>query len=452
MPSCYRGLAPNVNRQAQHAVARSIERMKSAARVGLTVLVVAILGVLVLALVAGAGFVVIRRVGVDRAIEDAKQLTVLSARVVEQRVTDGVVTGDAEATGNVARVINDAVLHDPIEHVKLWGPDGTILYSDELKAIGQRFASGEQELAELADGEVSAEISDLSAPENRYEQGSGPLLEVYTPLQTPDGTRLLFETYQRYSSIDEQRQQLFRDFAPVLVVALLALAAALIPLGWILARRLQRSGREREEALQRSLDMADRERRRIAGDLHDGPVQELAGLSMRLSAAAEGTDDPNQRAVLRESAGAVRGSVRTLRSAIVGVYPPNLEAAGLGPALEDLTSRLPREGLEVSLDVEDAAGYGPVANQLLYRVCQESLRNVEKHAGASHVLVRVRRVGSTATLEVTDDGRGIDAESAAEDHLGLRIVEDLVSDAGGTLRVEVPPGGGTVVRVEVPTP
>jgi signal transduction histidine kinase len=434
-------------------VARSIERVKSSSgSVGRTVLVVSVLGVLVLALVAGAGFVVIRRVGVDRAIEQAKELTVLSARVVEQRVTDGIVTGDAEATGNVARVINDAVLRDPIEHVKVWGPDGTILYSDELKAIGQRFASGEQELADLADDEVSAEVSDLTAPENRYEQGSGPLLEVYTPIKTPDGTRLLFETYQRYSSIDEQRQQLFRDFAPVLLVALIALAAALIPLGWILARRLQRAGREREEALQRSLDMSDRERRRIAGDLHDGPVQELAGLSMRLSAAAEGTDDEQQQAVLRESAGAVRGSVRTLRSAIVGVYPPNLEAAGLGPALEDLTSRLPREGLEVTLDIEDPAGYGPVANQLLYRVCQEALRNVEKHAGASHVSVRVGRVGSTATLEVTDDGRGIDAQGAAEGHLGLRIVEDLVRDADGSLTVDAPPGGGTVVRVEVPAP
>jgi signal transduction histidine kinase len=345
------------------------------------------------------------------------------------------------------------VLRDPIEHVKVWGPDGTILYSDELKAIGQRFASGEQELADLADGEVSAEVSDLTAPENRYEQGSGPLLEVYTPIKTPDGTRLLFETYQRYSSIDEQRQQLFRDFAPVLVVALIALAAALIPLGWILARRLQRSGREREQALQRSLDMSDRERRRIAGDLHDGPVQELVGLSMRLSAAAEGTDDPRQQAVLRDSAGAVRGSVRTLRSAVVGVYPPNLEAAGFGPALADLTSRLPREGLEVSLDVEDAAGYGPVANQLLYRVCQEALRNVEKHAGASHVSVLVRRDGSSATLEVTDDGRGIDAGGvAAAGHFGLRIVEDLVRDAGGTLTVEAGVRGGTVVRVEVPTP
>jgi signal transduction histidine kinase len=421
------------------------------ASVGRTVAVVVLLGVLVVVLVAGAGYFVIRRIAVDRAIEDARQLTLLSSRVVEQRVSNGILTGDAFATGQVASVIGTAVLHEPIVHVKLWGPDGTILYSDEPQAIGKKYASGAEELAELGKGQTSAEVSDLTAPENKYEEGSGPLLEVYTPIETPGGDKLLFETYQRYASIDEQRQQLLRDFLPVLVIALIALALLLIPLGWILARRLQRSARDREEALQRSLDMSERERRRIAGDLHDGPVQELAGLSMRLSASAEGASDPAEQAVLRESATAVRGSVRTLRSAIVGVYPPNLEASGLGPALEDLTSRLPREGLEVSLDVADPGGYGSVVDQLLYRVCQEALRNVEKHAGASHVSVRVGRSGSSAVLEVTDDGRGLPAETAEEGHLGLQIVDDLVRDAGGTLSALSGPSGGTVVVVEVPT-
>jgi signal transduction histidine kinase len=419
--------------------------------VGRTVVVFVMLGVLVLILVAGAGYFVIRRIAVDRAIEDARQLTLLSSRVVEQRVSDGILKGDAFATGRVASVINDAVLHDPIVHVKLWGPDGTILYSDEPKAIGKRYASGAEELEELGTDETSAEVSDLTAPENKYEAGSGPLLEVYTPIETPGGEKLLFETYQRYSSIDEQRQQLLRSFLPVLVIALVALALLLVPLGWILARRLQRSAREREEALQRSLDMSDRERRRIAGDLHDGPVQELAGLSMRLSASAEGASDAEDQQVLRESATAVRGSVRTLRSAIVGVYPPNLEASGLGPALEDLTSRLRQDGLSVSLDVPEAGGYGTVVDQLLYRVCQEALRNVEKHAGASHVGVAVGRDDGSVFLTVTDDGRGIPAEAAGDGHMGLQIVDDLVRDAGGTLAVAAGPSGGTVVRVEVPT-
>ena len=419
-----------------------------------TVAIFVVLGVLVLGLVAGAGFLVIRRIAVERALEGARELTAFSSEVVQKRVSNGLVKGDAVATGEVARIVGDSVLHEPIVQVKLWGPDGTILYSTEPRVIGKRFESGAQELAELADGQVSAEVSDLSAPENEYERTFGSLLEVYTPIHTPDGTRLLFETYQRLSSVDDQRQQLLRDFAPVLVVALIALAALLLPLAWILARRLQRVGQEREQALQRSLDASDRERRRIAGDLHDGPVQELAGLSMRLSAAAEGADDPQQREVLEETAGAVRGSVRTLRSAIVGVYPPNLQSAGLGPALADLTARLPSEGLEVSLDIADPAGYGEVVDQLLFRACQEALRNVEKHAGATHVGVLIRREGATVVLEVSDNGRGIPSERtpSAQGHLGLQIVEDLVRDAGGSVRVAAGERGGTVVRVEVPIP
>jgi two-component system NarL family sensor kinase len=414
-----------------------------------TVGIFALLGLLVLGLVSAAGFVVIRRVAVDRAIDEARQLTSFSAQVVERRVSDGLLTGDAQATGEVARVVGDAVLHDPIVRVKIWGPDGTILYSDEPKAIGKQYQSGADQLASLADGQVEAEISDLTAPENEYERQFGSLLEVYTPIRTPGGTRLLFETYQRYASIDAQRQQLFHDFAPVLVVALVAFALLLIPLGWILARRLQRAGREREELLERSLEVSDHERRRIAGDLHDGPVQELAGLSMRVSAAAERTDDPQQQEVLRETAGAVRGSVRTLRSAIVGIYPPNLRASGLGPALEDLTSRLPHEGLQVRLEMEAPGGFGATADELLYRGCQEALRNVEKHANAAHVTIRVRREGGLATLEVADDGRGVDASGGSEG-LGLRIVADLAQEAGGTLAVTPGAQAGTVVRMEVP--
>ena len=131
-----------------------------------TVAIFVVLGVLVLGLVAGAGFLVIRRIAVERALEGARELTAFSSEVVQKRVSNGLVKGDAVATGEVARIVGDSVLHEPIVQVKLWGPDGTILYSTEPRVIGKRFESGAQELAELADGQVSAEVSDLSAPEN----------------------------------------------------------------------------------------------------------------------------------------------------------------------------------------------------------------------------------------------------------------------------------------------
>jgi len=175
---------------------------------------------------------------------------------------------------------------------------------------------------------------------------------------------------------------------------------------------------------------------------------------MRLSASAEQVDDARAGAVLRDSASAVRGSVRTLRSAIVGVYPPNLQQVGLSASLSDLVARLSGQGIEADVEIEPTTTFGPEVDALLYRACQETVRNVEEHAGARHVRVSVRAEGAAAVLEVADDGRGIDpvrVERAKErGHMGLEILEDLVADGGGSITVEPGEHAGTVVRVEVP--
>jgi len=419
------------------------------------VLTFVLLGLVVLAAVGVAGTLVLRRLATEQAIAQARDFTELSARVVQRRLSDELIAGDAEASAAIASVVSDAVLHDPVVRVKIWTPDGTIVYSDESRLIGERYRLGEDELEAIETGGVTAELSDLSSPENRFERGQGELLEVYTSIQTPSGTPLLFETYQRFSSIASSESDLLRTFAPVLVVALIAFAALLIPLAWGLARRMERAQLDRERFLQRAVDASDRERRRIAADLHDGPVQDLAGLAMQLSAAVESTRDPAAREALTDAADSTRASIRTLRSAVVGVYPPNLQQAGLGPALSDLTARLQQEGLEVSLQVDAPEGFDPDVDALLYRASQEALRNVEEHARATRVEVSVRRDGSRAVLEVADDGRGISPQEASsartEGHVGLPILEELVRDAGGSLTLAARDGGGTVVRVEVPT-
>jgi two-component system, NarL family, sensor kinase len=417
-------------------------------------LVFVLLGLVALTVVGAVGVLVLRRLATDQAIDEARQVTTLSARVVEHEVTDGLLTGDAGARGDVASVVVDAVLHDPIVRVKLWTQDGTIVYSDEARLIGARYELGADELQVLRDGGVTADVSDLNAPENRFERPFGELLEVYTPISTPNGTPLLFETYQRSASISASGSDLLGVFAPVLLAALIAFAVLLIPLAWILAHRVQRAQRDQERLLERAIDVRDRERRRIASDLHDGPVQELAGVAMQLSARAARSSDAASHDALADSASAVRGSVRTLRSAIVGIYPPNLQQAGLGPALSDLTARLDHEGLAVSLHVDAPDGFTPEVDEVLYRACQEALRNVEAHAGASTVEVVVRGEGDRAVLEVIDDGRGLATSEIKEDlsdgHFGLQILRDMVLDAGGDLTLGASASGGTIVRVEVP--
>lgn len=415
------------------------------------VLTFALLGLVVLLLVGVTGVLVLRRLATDQAVSQARDFTAFAASVVERRLDDGLLTGDADASLAVANVVT-AVVDDPVVRVKIWTADGEIVYSDESELIGERYRLGEDEVEAIEAGGVTAEVSDLSKPENRFERRYGDLVEVYTSIRTPGGERLLFETYQRSSSIQASEADLLATFAPVLVVALVAFAAIEIPLAWALARRVRGAQLDRERFLQRAVDASDRERRRIAGDLHDGPVQDLAGLAMGLSAAAERSDEP-ARSTLAEAAAATRASIRTLRSAVVGVYPPNLQQAGLGPALSDLTARLQQEGLEVALEVTDER-FDPEVDALLYRACQETLRNVEAHAHASHVRVSVRREGMSAVLEVADDGRGVAAAEVArardEGHMGLQILEELVRDAGGTLRIAPADGDGTVVRVEAP--
>jgi two-component system, NarL family, sensor kinase len=419
------------------------------------VLSVVALGALALVLVAASGVLVVRRLADDQALDEARQVTEFSARVVQRRVNEGLVTGNAPSLAAVTSVVFEAVLHEPVVRVKIWSSDGTIVYSDELQLVGDRYELDEEELDVLAHDGVVAELSDLDAPENRFERPFGQLLEVYTRIEAPDGTRLLFETYQRESSVVGTGRELVSIFAPVLIVTLIAFALLEVPLGWMLARRLRRARTERERLMQRAMGSSDRERRRIAGDLHDGPVQELAGLSMQLSAAAEKTNDGSAREALLRSASAIRASVKTLRSAIVGVYPPNLRQEGLAIALSDLLGRLGSHGIETTLQIDDRARFDADVEELLYRACQEAVRNVEQHAGARHVRVVVRPADGRAILEVADDGRGLPTDRTANTdgaHMGLEILENVIGDAGGRLSVaRGDDGRGTVLRAEVPT-
>jgi signal transduction histidine kinase len=155
------------------------------------------------------------------------------------------------------------------------------------------------------------------------------------------------------------------------------------------------------------------------------------------------------------AAESVRGSIRSLRSLLVDIYPPDFDEVSLESALTDLVGRAQDADVAVHLDLDDLQDPLPdhVA-RLVYRVAQEGLRNVLEHAGATAVTIRVANEGQGAVAEVVDDGRGIDEASAtdrqASGHLGLTALRGIVADAGGTLTVESAPGAGTRLRATVP--
>jgi two-component system, NarL family, sensor kinase len=408
-------------------------------------------GLVPLVLLGFVGVEVMRRTGTDEAIDDAKRVTRLAGEgIVEPAITDALLRGDPAAVAQMDRVVRRRVLRDPVVRVKLWTRDGRIVYSDEPRLIGSRYPRDEEDAEALRQSGVHAEVSELGGAENRFERPHGKLLEVYLPVRAPNGEPLLFESYLRFSSVAASGQRLWREFAPALVGALALLWLIQLPLAWRLACRLRQNQRDREELLRRALDASDRERRRIAHDLHDGVVQSLAGVSFSLAADAEHVPSA-AAATLRAGAAETRHAIRELRSLLVEIYPPDLHRVGLASALEDLVARLDHLDVEPRLDVPDDVRLPAETEALFYRITQEALRNVVEHAGARHVEISVRQDNGAATLVIEDDGRGFEPGPAARDgHFGLRMIEDAARDAGGSVAIDALPGQGTRIRVGVP--
>lgn len=416
-------------------------------------------GVIALVVVAGAGSWLLSRASAKEALNNAAAVTeAVGFGMVEPLLSDELMTRDPAA---IARI--DAArkrMPRSILRIKIWTPDGLVVYSDEPRLIGRRFELEANITAAIAAGETEAETqADTGNPENVYEKNLGPMFEVYMPLTTAGGEGVLFESYQDRAQFLASRRRLLEAYLPVALGALLVLWLVQLPLVFRLARRLEARRRERETLLRRAAEASDRERRRIASDLHDGVVQDLAGIQFTLEGAANRADasgSDEMAADLRKAADDTRQGMRRLRGLLVEIHPPNLRALGLHAALADMVGPLENRGFTVALDVPDDIDLDEKAEELLYRVAQEGIRNVVKHSGAGQIEVGVQRHNGSVRMTVTDDGRGFtpDERSAreADGHMGLTLLSDLVAEANGSLDVTSSPGGGTRLTLEVPDP
>jgi signal transduction histidine kinase len=202
-----------------------------------------------------------------------------------------------------------------------------------------------------------------------------------------------------------------------------------------------------EESRERVVDAAEAERRRIERDLHDGAQQRLVALAMELGRAkAKFSDDVEAAAVLVDQAHAeAKAALVELRDLVRGVHPPVLTDRGLDAALSGLIARCPVPvDLRVDVPVRPKASVEAVA----YFVVAESLTNIAKHSRASHASVVVEGHGFPGTLNlvISDDGIG----GADPDGAGLSGLADRVSGVDGTLSVESPSGGPTIISAVLP--
>jgi signal transduction histidine kinase len=202
-----------------------------------------------------------------------------------------------------------------------------------------------------------------------------------------------------------------------------------------------------EDALRRSIEAAEPERARVARELHDQTLQALGALMMMLE-APHGEDGEALRRATRSAAIHIGDEIENLRRIIADLRPTYLDSLGLTPAVEALVERVREEhGIDVREEIDPVPALEPAAEQTIYRVVQEGLTNVCKHAMASHARVVVRCEDDVVVVRVEDDGRGFD--KARVGGFGLIGMRERLGLLGATLNVESGPDG-TVLDARVP--
>ncbi len=194
------------------------------------------------------------------------------------------------------------------------------------------------------------------------------------------------------------------------------------------------------------VDAADAERRRIERDLHDGAQQRLVSLAMNLGLARENmTDLPEPaRQVIAAAHEEAKEALTELRQLVRGLHPAVLDDRGLDAALSGIAARAP---LPVRLIVEVPERVSPTLEAVAYFVVSECLTNIAKHASAGHAEVTVQRAGDLLRIRVTDDGIG-GARTAGG--TGLASLAQRAESVDGSLQIDSPDGGPTVITAELP--
>ncbi len=217
--------------------------------------------------------------------------------------------------------------------------------------------------------------------------------------------------------------------------------------------RLQRTDAERRRLLAHLVKAREEEQARIAGDIHDDPLQKIAALSLRVGMLKETLRERGQIELIDAVEGTVSQVLGSLRTLLFELRPLSLDREGLAAALRELLQRV-AEDAPVAFAVADrmAGEPTPESRVICYRIAQEAIGNVRKHARATRVEVELGSEGDGTRVMVRDDGVGFIPERVppAPGHLGLPDMRERAELAGGWLRITSAPGAGTAVEFWIP--
>jgi len=405
-----------------------------------------------------ATFGVASKLSNQQALHDAEvRGEIFTTGVAAPQVTPEVRAGQPAAVAGFADIMENRIAVGGISHIKVWDTDGRVIWADQGRLMGTR-----SELPPQVAGQTSSDFTvswraDAAQADDDDGFGAPGTLEVYAGTLGPDGRRVIVETYWPADVLDSRYDAFLIRLAPLSLGALALLMVAIVPLGISLARRLARSTHEGDRMLQHALRASDLERRRMTHTLHDGVIQDLAGLAYLLPSVTP-TDprtaaEEELRSTLVEATNLIKSDVRQLREILDDLYPPSLEEDGLDAALTELAAWAGRAGIDVTVSTRGTDDLEPVYARLAYRVVREGLLNVINHSGAQHALVWVRVTPlSGVEIAVRDDGSATKPETAKQEsgHFGLRLLRDVMADFGGELTVKHAPAGGTELRASLP--
>jgi signal transduction histidine kinase len=388
------------------------------------------------------------------AIENARLYTSLETRSAElERAVRGFEATSAIATALGTETSLDRVLELVVKRARALVEARSVVVllreNDELvlaAAAGQVGRGQERRIpvvgsttGEVLSSEQPRRIDDVESqmriPAERLgvTDASVALLVPLVYRGRPLGVLAAFDRLSGEESFTADDEQVMRSFAASAATAVAT------------ARTVE------EDRLRHSLQAAESERRRWARELHDETLQALGGLNVLLKSAGRSSDPEVLREAIADAAEHVSREIENLRAIITELRPAALDELGLGPALTTLVNRVAAaSGLEIDAAIDIDQRLGDEQETVAYRVVQEALSNVVKHAQATRVSLAVAAADGELRITVTDDGRGFDPGSPTGG-FGLVGMRERIDLAGGRLAIEHG-DPGTRVDVVLPAP
>ena len=333
------------------------------------------------------------------------------------------------------------------------------------RAFGEIFHPAiDVEVYDGKDVAASSLLYDKNRMNNAGEKGDAVLFSKESPISMGGREWSLY-----FATLPEFEEATKSNLPAFVLVSGVAVSFLLFGITWMLVRSrtqavrasadLEEANRELEEAnreLQRSreslVSAREEERRRLRRDLHDGVGPQLAALMLELETASDlVSDNPEASALMAKLSERAREIVSDVRHSVHALRPPTLDELGLVGALREGAMQYGPSGLRVSVEDPEELSHLPAAVEVAcYRVAQEALANVVRHARASNCSIRIRldEEAGALSVEVEDDGRGIRENDRAG--VGMISMRERTEELGGRCTVKSLAGGGTLVRALLP--